>query len=175
MRKVRSRKKTLQSGSTTNEGSLEVPPASNAVNAPVVIPPSTQVAAAGTNNTNGMNSIVASNRSHNINSTDGIGVIGASAALPNNNTNNNNNNNTNNNQAEDKKPISADVQSLTAKNYRLARELADLRARHREEIKTVSRLTMENVSLNICNLIHHWYHDCFLIMISILFMFDPNL
>lgn len=36
---------------------------------------------------------------------------------------------------------------LTAKNYRLAKELSDLRVRHREECKAVSRMTMENMNL----------------------------
>ena len=39
-----------------------------------------------------------------------------------------------------------EVQSLTTKNYRLAKELADLRLKHRDECKHVNRLTMENVS-----------------------------
>jgi len=39
-----------------------------------------------------------------------------------------------------------EVSSLTTKNYRLAKELADLRLRHRDECKNVSRVTMENVS-----------------------------
>lgn len=37
--------------------------------------------------------------------------------------------------------------ALTAKNYRLAKELSDLRVRNREECKAVSRLTMENMNL----------------------------
>jgi len=37
--------------------------------------------------------------------------------------------------------------ALTAKNYRLAKELSDLRVRHREETKNVNRLTMENMNL----------------------------
>mmetsp|Transcript_7454 Transcript_7454/g.8663 ORF Transcript_7454/g.8663 Transcript_7454/m.8663 type:complete len:700 (-) Transcript_7454:292-2391(-) len=40
-----------------------------------------------------------------------------------------------------------EVSSLTTKNYRLAKELADLRLRHRDECKNVSRVTMENMSL----------------------------
>eukprot|EP00546_Thalassionema_frauenfeldii_P014566 CAMPEP_0178928152 /NCGR_PEP_ID=MMETSP0786-20121207/19695_1 /TAXON_ID=186022 /ORGANISM="Thalassionema frauenfeldii, Strain CCMP 1798" /LENGTH=792 /DNA_ID=CAMNT_0020603885 /DNA_START=17 /DNA_END=2395 /DNA_ORIENTATION=- len=36
---------------------------------------------------------------------------------------------------------------LTAKNYRLAKELSELRVRHREESKNVTRLTMENMNL----------------------------
>lgn len=174
MRKVRSRKKTLQSGSTNNEGSLQVPSTSNAANAPAIVTPSAQFNAAGTNNTNSMNSIIANNGSNSIlvNSTDSIGVVGASSALTNNSTNSHLNHIASNNQAEDKKPISVDVQSLTAKNYRLARELADLRARHREEIKTVSRLTMENVSSNTFNFIHQYY--CCFMTISILFSIRPN-
>ncbi|CAB9512334.1 expressed unknown protein [Seminavis robusta] len=41
----------------------------------------------------------------------------------------------------------AEEAALTAKNYRLAKELSDLRVRHREENKNVSRLTMENMNL----------------------------
>ncbi|KAL7563906.1 hypothetical protein ACA910_008038 [Epithemia clementina (nom. ined.)] len=37
--------------------------------------------------------------------------------------------------------------ALTAKNYRLAKELSELRVRHREETKNVNRLTMENMNL----------------------------
>lgn len=40
-----------------------------------------------------------------------------------------------------------EVQSLTTKNYRLAKELADLRLKHRDECKHVNRLTMENMNL----------------------------
>mmetsp|Transcript_8802 Transcript_8802/g.13134 ORF Transcript_8802/g.13134 Transcript_8802/m.13134 type:complete len:577 (-) Transcript_8802:103-1833(-) len=47
----------------------------------------------------------------------------------------------------ERKPTSPEEASLTAKNYRLAKELADLRMRHREETKTVTRLTMENMNL----------------------------
>lgn len=36
--------------------------------------------------------------------------------------------------------------ALTQKNYRLAKELTEVRARLRDECKTVSRLTIENVS-----------------------------
>lgn len=39
-----------------------------------------------------------------------------------------------------------DPAALTAKNYRMAKELSELRVRHRDECKNVSRLTMENVS-----------------------------
>jgi len=39
------------------------------------------------------------------------------------------------------------LSSLTTKNYRLAKELADLRLKHREECKHVTRLTMENMNL----------------------------
>ena len=38
--------------------------------------------------------------------------------------------------------------ALTAKNYRLAKELSELRVRHREECKNVTRLTMENVRMH---------------------------
>ena len=38
-------------------------------------------------------------------------------------------------------------EALTAKNYRLAKELSDLRVRHRNETRTVTRLTMENMNL----------------------------
>ncbi|KAL9182193.1 hypothetical protein ACHAXT_012845 [Thalassiosira profunda] len=37
--------------------------------------------------------------------------------------------------------------ALGQKNHRLAKELSDLRVRHREETKVVSRLTMENMNL----------------------------
>lgn len=37
--------------------------------------------------------------------------------------------------------------ALNQKNHRLAKELSDLRVRHREETKVVSRLTMENMNL----------------------------
>lgn len=37
--------------------------------------------------------------------------------------------------------------ALTAKNYRLAKELSELRVRHRDETKAVTRLTMENMNL----------------------------
>jgi len=40
-----------------------------------------------------------------------------------------------------------EVTSLTTKNYRLAKELADLRLKHRDECKHVTRLTMENMNL----------------------------
>jgi hypothetical protein len=35
--------------------------------------------------------------------------------------------------------------ALTAKNYRLAKELSELRVRHREECRAVTRLSMDNV------------------------------
>eukprot|EP00559_Dactyliosolen_fragilissimus_P007235 CAMPEP_0184863208 /NCGR_PEP_ID=MMETSP0580-20130426/9784_1 /TAXON_ID=1118495 /ORGANISM="Dactyliosolen fragilissimus" /LENGTH=657 /DNA_ID=CAMNT_0027361399 /DNA_START=96 /DNA_END=2066 /DNA_ORIENTATION=- len=47
---------------------------------------------------------------------------------------------------EKRKP-SNEVADLTSKNYRLAKELAELRLRHRDETKTVTRLTMENMNL----------------------------
>lgn len=37
--------------------------------------------------------------------------------------------------------------ALTAKNYRLAKELNELRSRHRDETKNVAKLTMENMNL----------------------------
>merc|ERR1719253_635303 len=37
--------------------------------------------------------------------------------------------------------------ALSQKNHRLAKELSDLRVRHREETRVVSRLTMENMNL----------------------------
>ena len=37
--------------------------------------------------------------------------------------------------------------SLNQKNHRMAKELSDLRVRHREETRVVSRLTMENMNL----------------------------
>lgn len=40
-----------------------------------------------------------------------------------------------------------EVTNLTTKNYRLAKELADLRLKHRDECKNVTKLTMENMNL----------------------------
>eukprot|EP00581_Thalassiosira_minuscula_P015505 CAMPEP_0183726970 /NCGR_PEP_ID=MMETSP0737-20130205/24465_1 /TAXON_ID=385413 /ORGANISM="Thalassiosira miniscula, Strain CCMP1093" /LENGTH=705 /DNA_ID=CAMNT_0025958465 /DNA_START=214 /DNA_END=2331 /DNA_ORIENTATION=- len=40
-----------------------------------------------------------------------------------------------------------EIMTLNQKNHRLAKELSDLRVRHREETKVVSRLTMENMNL----------------------------
>mmetsp|Transcript_431 Transcript_431/g.1111 ORF Transcript_431/g.1111 Transcript_431/m.1111 type:complete len:614 (+) Transcript_431:272-2113(+) len=40
-----------------------------------------------------------------------------------------------------------EVTGLTTKNYRLAKELAELRLKHRDECKNVTRLTMENMNL----------------------------
>merc|ERR1712238_335393 len=37
--------------------------------------------------------------------------------------------------------------ALTSKNYRLAKELSELRVRHRDETKQVTKLTMENMNL----------------------------
>jgi len=47
---------------------------------------------------------------------------------------------------ERRKPT-AEEAALTAKNYRLAKELSDLRVRHRDETRVVTRLTMENMNL----------------------------
>ena len=47
---------------------------------------------------------------------------------------------------ERRKPTQEEA-DLTAKNYRLAKELSELRVRHRDETKTVTRLTMENMNL----------------------------
>mmetsp|Transcript_116 Transcript_116/g.250 ORF Transcript_116/g.250 Transcript_116/m.250 type:complete len:761 (+) Transcript_116:490-2772(+) len=44
-------------------------------------------------------------------------------------------------------PNATDEMVLSQKNHRLAKELSDLRVRHREECKVVSRLTMENMNL----------------------------
>mmetsp|Transcript_34267 Transcript_34267/g.73008 ORF Transcript_34267/g.73008 Transcript_34267/m.73008 type:complete len:840 (-) Transcript_34267:51-2570(-) len=41
----------------------------------------------------------------------------------------------------------SDEMALSQKNHRLAKELSDLRVRHREETMVVSRLTMENMNL----------------------------
>jgi len=41
----------------------------------------------------------------------------------------------------------ADEKALIVKNYRLAKELSDLKTKHREEAKAVTRLTMENMNL----------------------------
>mmetsp|Transcript_11692 Transcript_11692/g.16852 ORF Transcript_11692/g.16852 Transcript_11692/m.16852 type:complete len:626 (+) Transcript_11692:226-2103(+) len=47
-----------------------------------------------------------------------------------------------------KEPINdADEKALITKNYRLAKELSDLKTKHREEAKAVTRLTMENMNL----------------------------
>lgn len=46
-----------------------------------------------------------------------------------------------------RRKASPEEAALTAKNYRLAKELSELRIRHREETKTVNRLTMENMNL----------------------------
>ncbi|GAX24049.1 hypothetical protein FisN_26Lh119 [Fistulifera solaris] len=43
--------------------------------------------------------------------------------------------------------MTPDEAALAAKNYRLAKELSELRVRHREESKTVTKLTMENMTL----------------------------
>lgn len=43
--------------------------------------------------------------------------------------------------------IMAEHAALTQKNYRLAKELSELRVRHREESKNATRLTMENMNL----------------------------
>jgi len=43
--------------------------------------------------------------------------------------------------------LDADKVALSQKNHRLAKELSDLRVKHREETKTVSRLTMESMNL----------------------------
>jgi len=43
--------------------------------------------------------------------------------------------------------LEMDRAALTQKNHRLAKELSDLRVKHREENKVVSRLTMENMNL----------------------------
>lgn len=54
----------------------------------------------------------------------------------------------NNNNADNRKELinEADEKALIVKNYRLAKELSDLKTKHREEAKAVTRLTMENVS-----------------------------
>lgn len=43
--------------------------------------------------------------------------------------------------------VTAEEAALTAKNYRLAKELNELRCRHREETKNVTKLTMDNMNL----------------------------
>jgi len=50
-------------------------------------------------------------------------------------------------QQQQRKKYQDEVSSLTTKNYRLAKELADLRQRNRDESRNVSRLTMENMNL----------------------------
>ncbi|GKY90361.1 hypothetical protein MPSEU_000010100 [Mayamaea pseudoterrestris] len=40
-----------------------------------------------------------------------------------------------------------DFAAITAKNYRLAKELSELRVRHREECRNVTRLSMDNINL----------------------------
>lgn len=54
--------------------------------------------------------------------------------------------NSTNSSNERRKPTSEEA-ALTAKNYRLAKELSELRVRHRDETKNVTRLTMENMNL----------------------------
>mmetsp|Transcript_28699 Transcript_28699/g.51944 ORF Transcript_28699/g.51944 Transcript_28699/m.51944 type:complete len:747 (+) Transcript_28699:42-2282(+) len=46
-----------------------------------------------------------------------------------------------------RKQPSTEEAALTSKNYRLAKELSELRVRHRDETKNVTRLTMENMNL----------------------------
>jgi len=48
---------------------------------------------------------------------------------------------------KDRRKPTQEEAALTAKNYRLAKELSELRVRHRDESKTVTRLTMENMNL----------------------------
>eukprot|EP00588_Corethron_pennatum_P006649 CAMPEP_0194297014 /NCGR_PEP_ID=MMETSP0169-20130528/57738_1 /TAXON_ID=218684 /ORGANISM="Corethron pennatum, Strain L29A3" /LENGTH=1003 /DNA_ID=CAMNT_0039046683 /DNA_START=75 /DNA_END=3086 /DNA_ORIENTATION=- len=48
-----------------------------------------------------------------------------------------------------RRQVGTDEAALTQKNYRLAKELSDLRQRHREETKNVTRLTMENMNLTV--------------------------
>lgn len=43
--------------------------------------------------------------------------------------------------------VTAEEAALTAKNYRLAKELNELRCRHREETRNVTKLTMDNMNL----------------------------
>mmetsp|Transcript_6556 Transcript_6556/g.7611 ORF Transcript_6556/g.7611 Transcript_6556/m.7611 type:complete len:591 (+) Transcript_6556:113-1885(+) len=49
---------------------------------------------------------------------------------------------------ERRKPVTAEEAALTVKNYRLAKELNDLRSRHRDEMKNVTKLTMDNMNLS---------------------------
>jgi len=48
---------------------------------------------------------------------------------------------------QQKRKQNDELTALTTKNYRLAKELADLRVRYRDECKNVTRLTMENMNL----------------------------
>jgi hypothetical protein len=69
---------------------------------------------------------------------------------PSNNKQNNNKDNTA--ISKDRRQASPEELALTAKNYRLAKELSELRVRHREECRTVTRLSMDNVSIvDVCN------------------------
>mmetsp|Transcript_40956 Transcript_40956/g.96132 ORF Transcript_40956/g.96132 Transcript_40956/m.96132 type:complete len:988 (-) Transcript_40956:140-3103(-) len=51
------------------------------------------------------------------------------------------------NNRDGKRVVSTDEAALSQKNYRLAKELSELRQRHRDETKNVTRLTMENMNL----------------------------
>jgi len=55
-------------------------------------------------------------------------------------------NNISNGVIEKRKPTHEEA-ALTAKNFRLAKELNDLKVRHRDETKTVTKLTMQNMTL----------------------------
>mmetsp|Transcript_17285 Transcript_17285/g.36312 ORF Transcript_17285/g.36312 Transcript_17285/m.36312 type:complete len:871 (-) Transcript_17285:405-3017(-) len=76
--------------------------------------------------------------------------------IPNNNTNNGGGMLKNNNgpnalmrlrQQKQQQTHASSGMALNQKNHRLAKELSDLRVRHREETQVVSRLTMENMNL----------------------------
>jgi len=76
-----------------------------------------------------------------------------STTIETNNNNHNNNTNNHNHTPHEELPLqrrrapTPEEAALTAKNYRLAKELSDLRVRHREETKNVTKLTMENMNL----------------------------
>lgn len=79
----------------------------------------------------------------------------ALVALGSNGTGGREQSNHSNNALLEKKKPSPEELALTAKNYRMAKELSELRVRHREECKAVTRLTMENVS-DIYTILECW-------------------
>jgi len=51
------------------------------------------------------------------------------------------------NEGDKRRGPTQEESALTSKNYRLAKELSELRVRHRDETKQVTKLTMENMNL----------------------------